>query len=145
MPINLIWWQDEPAVEFACDGSVTGVDLVRANREVIADPRATTLRWQLADMETVTEFEIKRSQIEQIVMYDKELARLAPDLERVAIACREDLIYGFARMYELTLAGQDPAWETGVFRARAQALEWLGVADRGGAGGPTRPDAESRA
>ncbi|MEQ8329018.1 MAG: hypothetical protein RH859_01000 [Longimicrobiales bacterium] len=131
MPIDLIWWPDEPAVEFACAGPVTGLDLVRANRDVIADPRATTLRWQLADMEAVTEFEINRSHIEQIVMYDTQLARLAPDLERVAIACREDLIYGFARMYELTLAGQDPAWETGVFRTRGQALEWLGVADRG--------------
>lgn len=130
MSIELLWWEGGEALEYLCTGDVTGGELLARNREAVRDPRFGDLRFQLCDMEAVTSFEITREEIRQIVDVDLRASQVAPDLERVAIACHEDLIFGFARMYEMTLDGRVPGWEVGVRRTRQEALEWLGIEDR---------------
>lgn len=130
MAIELIWWDGGKVVEYLCQGDVNGAELLARNREALADPRFRDLRLQLCDMETVTSFEISKKEIEQIVDIDLRASTLAPHITKVAIACEADIIFGFARMYEMILDGRVPGWEVGVHRTRGQALEWLGIEDR---------------
>lgn len=143
MGIQLIWWPGGEVLEYTCTGAVEGPDLVSANREALDDPRFPGLRYQLCDMEQVSTFEVGADDIRRIVSIDQEAARRAPGIERVAIACAGDLIYGFARMYELTLGGTAPGWETGVFRTRAEATSWLGLDEDGQV--PATPDSGAAA
>lgn len=131
MSIDLLWWSDPPVLEYRCQGAVDGSELVARNREALDDARFPGVEAQLCDMEEVDSFEITREQIRRIVELDLEAAAVAPGCDRVAIAAAEDLIFGFARMYEMTLDGRVPGWEVGVFRTRADAVAWLEVEDRG--------------
>lgn len=130
MAIELIWWDGGKVVEYLCQGEVDGAELLARNREALADARFRDLRLQLCDMEAVTSFQISKKEIEQIVDIDLRASALAPGVTKVAIACEADIIFGFARMYEMILDGRVPGWEVGVHRTRAEALEWLGIEDR---------------
>lgn len=127
MAIELSWWEGGEVLEYQCEGRVDGAELVAANREAIADPRFRELKVQLCDMEAVGSFDIGEPDIKTIIEIDMQASALAPAMTRVAIACREDLIFGYARMYEMLLEGRVPGWEVGVFRTREQARAWLGV------------------
>lgn len=127
MAIDLIWWRDEPVLEYICSGEVTGEELLARNREALSDARFPGIRLQLCDMERVEDFRITPAQVRTIVEIDREAAKVAPGMERLAIASTQDLIYGFSRMYQITLGGEIPAWEVGSFRTRREALDWLGM------------------
>ncbi len=129
MAIDLRWWDEEHLLEYRCSGDVDGPELLAANRAALADERFPSVRTQLCDMRWVSSFEISREEIRDIVELDLRASDLAPGCDRVAIVAEDDLIYGFARMYELTLDGRVPGWEVGVFRERAEAVAWLEVPD----------------
>lgn len=134
MAITLLWWPEQDVLEYRCRGAVDGSTLVARNREALADPRFADVRGQLCDMERVEAFDISRGQIRTIVELDLRASTLAPRCSKVAIAAPDDLIFGFARMYELILDGRVPGWEVGVFHTRAEAATWLGVVDPGRSG-----------
>ena len=129
MTIDLRWWDRSGLLEYQCDGEVDGPELLDANRAALADDRFPAVRAQLCDMRTVSFFDITREEIREIVELDLRASARAPLCRRVAIVAEEDLIYGFARMYEMTLDGRVPGWEVGVFRTRAEATAWLVVPD----------------
>lgn len=130
MGIDLIWWRDRPILELLCHGTVEGVQFVTKTRESLEHPRYPALVGQLVDLRQADSLAINRDQIRTIVELDLQGSEKAPDCEKVALVAPEDLIFGYARMYELTLEGRIPGWEVGVFRTRPEALAWLGVEDR---------------
>lgn len=129
MAIQLRWWQGTSVLEYVCSGRVDGEELIAANLEALADARFPGLSAQVCDMEQVTAFDIDREQILRIIAIDFRASARAPGMTRVGIACRDDLIFGYGRMYELLLDGRVPGWEVGVFRTRDEALAWLGVTE----------------
>lgn len=129
MPIRLSWWSGGEVLEYACHGRVDGEELIERNVEALRDPRFPAIRRQLCDMEAVTEFVVSPSEIRRIIDIDFQAAEVAPAMTRIAIACQEDIIFGYGRMYEMLLDGRIPGWEVGVFRTRGEAMGWLGVAE----------------
>lgn len=129
MAIDLVWWPGGTVLDLRCDGVVRGDELVAANHDILADPRLPGLSCQLCDMMAVEDFTITRAQVEAIIECDLRAEKIAGEMDRFAVACDKDFIFGFARMYEIILGGRTTRVTANVVRSREEALEWLGVED----------------
>ena len=100
-------------------GAFTRADVLAHREKLFNDPEYDPSFSQVIDFTPVTQFWIE----------PKELQSLAQTMvfsanSRRAIVAPSDLIFGFARMYEIL---RDSAGETGirVFRDRDEALDWV--------------------
>ena len=101
-------------------GAVTNDDVREHNRALRADPLFDPGYRQLVDMTGITEDLVD-------ITTKREVSQnqvFAPGVQRAWIAS-EDYTYGMARMY--SVAAESRGQTIGVFRARSDAEEWLGL------------------
>ncbi len=92
---------------------VTGSEIIQSNREVIEDERFATMEYQIVDMLNANKFECTPDEIKRIARLDIAAAKKKPDVI-VVIVTDQDLIFGFARMYE-QYVGDESTWQTEIF------------------------------
>ena len=100
-------------------GAATMADVLAHREKLFNDPDYDRSFSQLMDFTPVTKFEIEPDQVRSL----SQTMVFSADSRR-AIVVPNDLMFGFARMYEMI---RESAGETGirVFRDRDEALEWV--------------------
>jgi hypothetical protein len=110
-------------LEVTFSGKIAMIDLMHGAREMAEiEAREPVTPPRLTDLSKVTEFNIDFGSVQKFA----DLREKAPvkNLTRSAIVAPTELQFGFARMYQTILA--HPQIEVQVFRAKADALAWLG-------------------
>jgi hypothetical protein len=102
-------------------GNVTAEDQVASAGEFAELFRAGPIPYAIVDYRSVQKFEPKRGDIQRIADRLHGAARAT----RIAVIAPRDLIYGMARMFDLSLPDGSP-WIIHVVRSVDEALAWLG-------------------
>jgi hypothetical protein len=106
------------------EGTLSDEDILGYVRSALADPEFGPGLRGLVDASSVERLAVTRAGIEGVL----DLTRDRDDRirgARLALVAPQDAAFGMARMYQ-TLR-DDPPYEIQVFRARAEALAWLGL------------------
>ena len=61
----------------------------------------------------------------QKMALQRQMMKSTNESIKIAVFCKEDLVFGLGRMYEVLL-GEDN-YDVMIFRSRDDAIEWLGV------------------
>jgi hypothetical protein len=101
-------------------GAMTDDDVRGHNRMLRADPLFDPTYRQLVDMTEITD-DLVDVKTKQEVSHDQFFA---PGVRRAWVTSA-DYTFGMARMY--AVAAEDRGQTIGVFRARSEAEEWLGL------------------
>ena len=101
-------------------GAITDDDVREHNRMLRTDPLFDPTFRQLVDMSGITE-DLVDVQTKRDVSHDQFFA---PGVRRAWVA-PADYSFGMARMY--AIAAESEGQAIGVFRARSEAEEWLGL------------------
>lgn len=115
-------WQDHGLI-FHYIGDVDGEEIYQSNHEAIQDQRFGELRYQIVDLLEASSFDCNSEQIKRIVRQDVATAARYPDI-LVLIITDNDLIHGFARMYE-QYAGDQTTWTTEIYDSMDKAEQRL--------------------
>ena len=123
MAIEIKYFDGGKGVLWRASGTVTGEDLLSANKEMFSrDVVAEPYHYGLFDSTDVTEVKVSANTMHENAMQDVSEARRMPNFV-YAIYAKSDVTFGFARMWE-TLVGES-GWVTHTFRKRSEAVEWL--------------------
>jgi hypothetical protein len=101
-------------------GAMTDDDVREHHRSLLADPLFDPTYRQLVDMTGITE-DLVGARAKQEESQDQIFV---PGVQRAWVA-PADYAFGMARMY--AVAAQGRGQNIGVFRARSEAEEWLGL------------------
>ncbi|HKV42122.1 MAG TPA: hypothetical protein VJX67_23150 [Blastocatellia bacterium] len=104
-------------------GTVTGGELeAAAKAESQDEERTRRLKYGIVDLSDVTELAMTPEDIRGIVTQHTRTAAL---MRRgaFAIVAPKDVVFGFARMWQVMV--ERTGWETQVFRSRAEADAWI--------------------
>lgn len=102
-------------------GIVTSEEFLTSNLDLANDPRSVSISFFIIDLLGVTDFTVSSEVIRTVAMNALELSERNSDV-KVAIILQKDLIRGFARMYELSGAGNK--WDIEIFKDRESAFDW---------------------
>lgn len=101
-------------------GRVTAEDQVVSAGEYIELMREEPLTYAIVDYRNVQAFEPQRTDIQRIA---DRLHKLAGT--RLVVIAPQDLVYGMARMFDLSLSDDARPWQLRVVRSVDEALAWL--------------------
>jgi hypothetical protein len=79
-------------------------------------------RYSLTDLTATTDFDLSTEAVNQVVEYNYTASLVNPDAI-VAVAAKQELVFGLARMWEM-LSYKTP-WEKKIFRNRDEAEAWI--------------------
>ena len=112
-------------VVFIGEGTVTGEEIIRANRTILSfGERIKTSKYCIIDYSDAVKYDVSTSEIEMIAAQDKEISEYVPEYF-VAIVAKKNLEFGVSRMWETVVQVKGLKWETMVFKDRADAEEWI--------------------
>jgi hypothetical protein len=124
MPVRSVIYKEQRLVVTTEEGRVTFADM-RANQDrLLDDPDFDPEFNQLSDATLATDSDLSPNNL--ISLYARKV--FSPNASRAVVA-PSDFAYGMARMLQtfVELSKNGPLVE--VFRDRASALKWLGVAE----------------
>lgn len=119
MPYSTTW--SPRGVTWTFIGTVTGEELMRANREVWDDARFPDIRYQIVDMTRVEHFDVTADVMLELARRD-HIAALTNASIRIAVAAHSDLIRALSLHYEA--ASSDSPWTQHMFESLAEAEAW---------------------
>ena len=123
MPFSVTWNAEGQTVLCSGSGVVTGQEILRATEACLTQPeRFRTLLRATIILAGISELEISVDEVRKIASLDARLAALNSRVT-VAIVAPQDVVFGFARMWEAFIEATD--WQTGVFRTASAAEAWL--------------------
>jgi len=123
MPVHTEFLADGRGVLQTGEGVVTAREILDDLVQQRTDPtRPKGHRYVLVDFTQVTRIVARTSDVEQFVREQRSVALHAPEVA-IAIAASADVVFALSRMWEGLATGLP--WERGVFRTRAEAIEWL--------------------
>jgi hypothetical protein len=101
-------------------GVLVADDILAFRREFTAHPDFVSGMDELTDLTRVEHVEIDATTL-------RRLASTTPFREgsRVAIVAPTDLLFGIARLFEMS--GESSGWDARVFRSMDEARTWLGL------------------
>jgi hypothetical protein len=124
MPIDLEFVFDGVGVVYHCAGSLTAQHFMDANARLLASPeRIAKLRFAVIDLTDMVPVYIAPSEMEHIVLQDRQMASFLRSSLTVALISPHNLGFGLARMWEAFAGGLE--WETMTFRSRDEAETWI--------------------
>lgn len=103
-------------------GRVTGAEIAEAKAAFFAHDFADEARYVICDFAPAGTFEVSSHDVQRIVDQDKAAMVSHPVLLEAVVASTT-LQYGLSRMWQQRVDEVRP--HTGVFRTRAEAVEWL--------------------
>ncbi len=109
-------------------GTVDIMEIIESGRKLLSDER-----WQrgwdiLYDLVEVPKIGgLNYDKISKGTKLDKRVVE-ALDVKRVAVAAKEDIVYGYLRMWEMM--SESSMTKICVFRELQPSLDWLGIKDK---------------
>jgi len=121
MPFSTTW--EESGVLWTFRGNVTGDEILKASREIYADPRFQHLTYQIVDLTGVESFDVTEDDMARIAASDRAAARSTPHVQ-VAVAAADETIKDLSAFYDAAMVGSP--WNQRIFDSMSEAREWLG-------------------
>ena len=106
-------------------GVVTSSEILSSSLQRSIDVKkagSNPVKYALLDFSRVTELQVSRDTVMQVVEIDREIARYSGGCFIAAVA-PDSLMFGMARLW--SSFSKDLGWESQVFRNRETAKEWL--------------------
>lgn len=123
MPMSYYIDVERGVVCTTATGVLTDADVLAHKEALRADPMFRAGMPELSDVRGVRDLRVTPTGVRRMVEADKE--RDGPGGGyKLAIVASEDVVYGMARMYELS---QEAMGNVAVFREMEEAIAWLGL------------------
>jgi len=124
MTIDINYLEDGVGVEFNISGTVTGTQVIEANKKVYNSDNLSRLKYKLVDRTNCTEYLVKPEEIQIIADQEKEAAKINPNFI-IALVSASTLQYAMSRMWQLYVDVSESGFKTAVFKDRKSAEEWI--------------------
>ena len=124
MPIQLEFLHEGLGVIYRCEGALGLQHFAVANDRLLASPeRIRKLKYVLADAASMEPTIFSPSEMDSIVLQDRQIASYAVPGLIIAVVAERTVIFGLVRMWEAFIEGI--GWETKIFPSLAEAQEWI--------------------
>ncbi len=120
MPYAIVWKPDGVIIRYS--GIVSYDENIAANGQLYGDPRFESIKYQIADFLTVTDFQISKKESSIIGELDFQSTRWNSHIKVAHITQDNDIIER-VKVYEETM--KDTAWEFGIFNTMEEAQKWV--------------------
>ena len=105
------------------EGVLTGSEIKAVNDVIYDSPeKIEKILYQLVDFTDDSDISISNAEIKELAMQDIRAFKVNPNMF-IALAAKEDLIYGLARMWEAF--AYKPPFEVMVFKKMDDAQQWI--------------------
>ena len=126
MPIQLEFLHEGLGVIYRCEGALGLQHFVVANDRLLASPeRIRKLKYVLADTASMEPTIVSPSEMDSIVLQDRQIASYAAPGLLVAVVAERNVVFALARMWEAFIEGI--GWETKIFPSIIEAQEWVRI------------------
>jgi hypothetical protein len=124
MPIQLEFAHDGEGVIYRCKGVLGQQHFSVANDRLLASPdRIRKLKYILVDAALMEAQFFSPSEMDGIVLQDRQIASYAVPGLLVAIVVEQAVVFALARMWEAFIEGI--GWETKILSSMVEAQEWI--------------------
>ena len=124
MPVAVEFLNAGRGVFSRASGHLDGAELVKAAAKINASHvEARPILYSFFDFDGITGLTLSATQIHEVADLGIAASRISNPGRVCAIHARNDLQFGLARMWQTFVA--ETAWETDVFRERAEAVGWV--------------------
>ena len=124
MPVKYKIVSDQKFVYVKATGEVTADEIMIEGARMFTDSEWINGFNILCDYRKITEFDLKSSDLSQIVEQDKNNEPLF-DKSKYAIVADSDLVFGISRMWEIL--SENNLITTMIFRNTIDSLRWLNL------------------
>lgn len=124
MPFTYRIDSERGVVYATATGTVTDDDVTKLKADIAADPAFRPGMVELSDLRGIEDLQVSPEGISRFAMMDQQHADDQADF-KLALVANEDLVYGMARMYQMS-TGPNPQ-QVSVFRSVEEAEAWLGI------------------
>ena len=126
MPIQLEFVHDGLGVIYRCKGTLGLQHFSVANDQLLAAPeRMRKLKYALIDAVSMEPTIFSPSEMESIVLQDRQIASYAAPGLLVAVVVERNVVFALARMWEAFIEGI--GWETKIFPSITEAQDWVRI------------------
>jgi hypothetical protein len=126
MPIQLEFLHEGLGVVYRCEGTLGLQHFAVANDRLLASPeRMRKLKYALIDAVSMEPTIFSPSEMESIVLQDRQIASYAAPGLLVALVAERNVVFALARMWEVFIEGI--GWETKIFPSIAEAQDWVRI------------------
>ena len=126
MPIQLEFSHEGLGVIYRCEGVLGLQHFSVANDRLLASPgRMRKLKYALIDAVLMEPTIISPSEMDSIVLQDRQIASYAAPGLLVAVVVERNVVFALARMWEAFIEGI--GWETKICPSLAGAQEWIRI------------------
>jgi hypothetical protein len=126
MPIQLEFVHDGLGVIYRCEGTLGLQHFSIANDRLLTSPeRMRKLKYALIDAVSMEPTIFSPSEMESIVLQDRQIASYAAPGLLVALVAERNVVFALARMWEVFIEGI--GWETKIFPSLAGAQDWIRI------------------
>jgi hypothetical protein len=126
MPIQLEFLHEGLGVIYRCEGTLGLQHFAVANDRLLASPeRMRKLKYALIDAVSMEPTIFSPSEMESIVLQDRQIASYAAPGLLVALVAERNVVFALARMWEVFIEGI--GWETKIFPSIAEAQDWVRI------------------
>ena len=122
MPLEIKYIDDGVGVEFISSGTLTGAEIIEANRQVYENENFHKQRYQLIDRTACEKYQVSSEELRKIAIQDEEAAKSNPNI-LMALVAKSPLEFGMSRMYQVFLS--DSGFQTAIFPDRESGMEWI--------------------
>jgi hypothetical protein len=122
MPLSYRIDPEHSLILTTASGVLTDEHVLAHKKSLTADPDYDPSMKELTDLRAVTELDVTTQGVSAMAGYDRN----NPDTEgrhRLALVASEDVVFGMARMYQMTTVESDN--RVGGFRTMKEARAWL--------------------
>jgi len=124
MTIDINYLDNGIGVEFNVSGTVTGKQVIEANKEIYNSDNLSRLKYKIVDRSNCTEYLVKPEEIQIIAGQEKEAAKVNPNFI-IALISSSTLQYAMSRMWQLYIEANESGFKTAVFKDRKSAETWI--------------------
>jgi hypothetical protein len=126
MPIQLEFVHDGLGVIYRCEGTLGLQHFSIANDRLLTSPeRMRKLKYALIDAVSMEPTIFSPSEMESIVLQDRQIASYAAPGLLVAVVAERNVVFALARMWEAFIEGI--GWETKIFPSITEAQDWVRI------------------
>ena len=126
MPIQLEFLHEGLGVIYRCEGALGLQHFAVANDRLLASPeRMRKLKYVLADTASMEPTIVSPSEMDSIVLQDRQIASYAAPGLLVAVVAERNVVFALARMWEAFIEGI--GWETKIFPSITEAQDWVRI------------------
>ena len=119
MSYTITW--EEAGVIWRYEGQLNGEELIQSNLDIYGDSRFDSLRYQIVDLQGVTDFAVKPQHMRKLAFLDRAAAQSNSHI-RVAVVTNSDLGIEITQQYVKNT--NESHWKTRVFDSYEEAINW---------------------